>query len=1009
MAKWKNIALISTIVAPIAFGVGDALAQANRPTDSGDGTTVVLHKRQTEGAEVAGKDAENLYWGDGNEDTSYFGDPWEPEEGISFTAFNLGKIISIGKDGMPEIAGTQVPGAPDGVKWNQILTVSKGVDALDKAKGYNVGDDKSLDDTRSEYVIEFTGLSNFDAVDLRSALDAAEKEGKVTSKDFAKTKSNGTTEQNLANGNWIILEDIKNGEQPSDSIETFATPIILSLPMLNATTDEGKTNWFGTAEDSKLNLYPKNYTDTGNLRVVKTDGQTKKAVKGATIAIMQLSDADKKTALEKELSNDLLSKPLDQIESKLSEYADKDSLKYDVIQNAEQGVVFNDLVPGQTYYVLEIAAPSGYLPNGKLQKATLNRASEVTGDYTIGGDQDTTVDHKGGTYKLVNYDKPNLDKDINVLKPVQVGDLEVTGYTDETNEEPVYDNANADYHNEAAFKNNDLLFGVSRGKAFNYTIDLETNADLGTYTQFGITDNIPYQVNINSWTLYGRFGTGGVLDLKEKPSVTQQGLVPLIQAVDPDGDKPDHSTSDGLHQERVEYNTENIDPTKRGVSFKFYNQESADIFGYPYEVALESDANYRESLAQQTEWISANLIHMWGANSQYSFDDKNQAVQIGATADTKKLMNGEMNIYFKDKFLKAYSSFNKFTTLTDEQGLSSSLVFKMNAQTNSAAQANVGGSNTTVKEGEGDQPRADMINNYVTFNYKNGYVSGSPYDQAQTNAVGWEFQKTDSKGNPISGAGFDLGRRVTSENVENVISQLIGNTNNGNVVSNDTKLHMADKIGFTGSEQSKIDQVTAYLDKQEDNLREAVKGDNETFVWFIHLDAKGEDGTDKNKQPIVDAMDSHMEMGDIYWVTDKRWATTHLSGTERGYFQYCGLADGQYMLHEEIVPKGFKQMEDMKFTIGADNSYYVQNGKSTNDEYPLVTSTGDNQQMVSDNQITGHVGDDAEAGDNWVGIKNYKKSVLPVVGGVGALSLLFIGAIAMIASYIKRKTDMREN
>lgn len=65
--------------------------------------------------------------------------------------------------------------------------------------------------------------------------------------------------------------------------------------------------------------------------------------------------------------------------------------------------------------------------------------------------------------------------------------------------------------------------------------------------------------------------------------------------------------------------------------------------------------------------------------------------------------------------------------------------------------------------------------------------------------------------------------------------------------------------------------------------------------------------------------------------------------------------------------------------------------------------------MPSDNQITGRVGDDATATDNWASIKNYKKSVLPVVGGVGALSLLFIGAIAMIASYIKRKTDMREN
>ncbi|WEY49285.1 hypothetical protein P3T51_06075 [Weissella confusa] len=63
MAKWKNIALISTIVAPIAFGVGDAFAQANRPTNDSDGTTVILHKRETQGAEIADKDSETLYWG----------------------------------------------------------------------------------------------------------------------------------------------------------------------------------------------------------------------------------------------------------------------------------------------------------------------------------------------------------------------------------------------------------------------------------------------------------------------------------------------------------------------------------------------------------------------------------------------------------------------------------------------------------------------------------------------------------------------------------------------------------------------------------------------------------------------------------------------------------------------------------------------------------------------------------------------------------------------------------
>ena len=95
MAKWKNIALISTIVAPIAFGVGDAFAQANRPTNDSDGTTVILHKRDTKGAEDSGNNAENLYWGNGNEDTNMPGSGWSWEPGVSFTAFNMGKVISI--------------------------------------------------------------------------------------------------------------------------------------------------------------------------------------------------------------------------------------------------------------------------------------------------------------------------------------------------------------------------------------------------------------------------------------------------------------------------------------------------------------------------------------------------------------------------------------------------------------------------------------------------------------------------------------------------------------------------------------------------------------------------------------------------------------------------------------------------------------------------------------------------------------------------------------------------
>ena len=985
MAKWKNIALISTIVAPIAFGVGDAFAQANRPTNDSDGTTVILYKRDTKGAEDSGNNAENLYWGNGNEDTNMPGSGWSWEPGVSFTAFNMGKVISIGKDGAPEISNAQVPGAPDGVTWKKILNVVKGTEALDKDKGIAVDSD-----TKSDYAIEFTGTTAFNAVDLRKALD----EG-LTDDDkevFAQTNDNGQTSQNLKNGNWIILEDIKKGTE-SDVIETFATPMVLSSPMLNADTKDGKQDWFG--EKTPLHLYPKNYTDTGNLRVVKTDAETNKAVEGATIAIMQLT-ADNEKTLTGLLEGGLLSGKPEDIENTLKEYAVDGSLQYDVIEDADNGVVFNDLVPGQTYYVLEVAAPEGYLPNGYLQKATLNAASDETPDTTIGGPNDTTVHHRGGKYELKNYDVPGLDKDINVLKAAGATDLQVNGI--EENGNPIYDNKNADY--DYNFQDNDTEFGVSRGKPFNYTIDLETNGDIASYKTFGITDTVPYQVEINSWTLYARVGKGGVIE-KATGKDEGDGLVPILQAVDPDGNEADHSTTDGLSQKSQPYDSDNPDLEKKGVSFKFYSQEMATLFGYTGKwINDKTDAGYKASLEAQTAYISDELIWMHGQSGEYHFDPENRSVQ---TTGAEAPVNGQMNIEFKPTFLQKYGSWQRFKNASTKQN-NASLVFKMNAQTNSAAQANVGGTNSD-KDPASTDAQTDMINNRVAFNYNNGYLTGTLRDQSQTHAVGWEFRKEDSKGNAIGNAGFDLGRVVTAENVENVISQLISANNNGHEVTETTLLAMANKLGYTGDNTAKLAEIRAHLKDQENILRDAVKNDKQTMVWFIHLD----DTT--AKQPVIDAMASNMEMGDIYWVVDQELSTTHMSGmqdeaTPDGYFQYCGVADGQYVLHEAITPKGFKQMDDLKFTIGGPGSYYVSGKGADLDEYPLVTSAGDNQDMGSDNQITG---ENQGEGQNWAEIKNYKKSVLPVVGGVGALSLLFIGAIAMIASYIKRKTDMREN
>ncbi|MBJ7621370.1 hypothetical protein HAU13_01120 [Weissella confusa] len=65
MAKWKNALLISTIVAPIAFGaspLGDAFAQADRPSS----TNVQVHKMETT---TDGTDSQNVLWGSGSERT----------------------------------------------------------------------------------------------------------------------------------------------------------------------------------------------------------------------------------------------------------------------------------------------------------------------------------------------------------------------------------------------------------------------------------------------------------------------------------------------------------------------------------------------------------------------------------------------------------------------------------------------------------------------------------------------------------------------------------------------------------------------------------------------------------------------------------------------------------------------------------------------------------------------------------------------------------------------------
>lgn len=263
-----------------------------------------------------------------------------------------------------------------------------------------------------------------------------------------------------------------------------------------------------------------------------------------------------------------------------------------------------------------------------------------------------------------------------------------------------------------------------------------------------------------------------------------------------------------------------------------------------------------------------------------------------------------------------------------------------------------------------------------------------------------------------------MGRLVTPQNIENVISQLLSEDNNGNPINDTSYLEMFEhlkdspeyvtefsKSDYT-TDAAKIAAIKEYLDGQAADLRKRVaeydaqpdseKSKYEVYVWFIHLDNAAHGA----KQPIVTDMTSSMEMGDIYWVTNNALATTHKSGRD-GYLQYCGVADGRYLFRESIAPDGYKQMADVKFTLssGPDSVY------QPTAEFPdLKDAKG--VSLGTDSQITGLV---ENLDGHYVHIKNYAKGMWPVSGGIGALVVFALGGVLMTSAYLKRRFDRRND
>ena len=996
MAKWKNALLISTIVAPIAFGaspLGDALAA---PKDSRPDTTpVVSHKQIT--SDTANANTE--FWGNGhtNSDGNPFVDAngqknnWKSAgAGYEFTAYKIPstvdgtKLITFakGSDSTPTIADKAVAA---GVLKNSAgtdLLWSELIDVVAQPAGSSNHDTSN---TNKDYVIQYSLNIEGQYQEAFASWAKTNLGTKVTDTTDASGAAEFTGAKALANGNWVILE---TGVPSSAGVTTKQQGMVVSLPMMDAYSiarDEANNYWFGSAgvgyAANVLNLYPKDFADKSDVSVLKTDSKSgqKLANFGYTVFVASAADA---AAIQEKIATDV--KAGGTVRDSLTGNSSVKAVKAEVLTGTDGKTPSISLDPttdltvgsDDSYYIVESSVPAAaadstkYLLDATIQQMIFDEDSKNT---TLTADTPTIAFHNA-VWDVNNY-KPGIDKSITIGS-----------------------GADTDTSGENVKGGGDTTNGIDRGEDFVWNIVADLSVDASDYNKkYEITDTLPYQTN---WTS-AKVAVAGIEDVFEL-----QHLMPT-------------ATNGGLTGHGISYGNNDNAATAKDTTYDLNGALNSDFLkltvpaGTYAKLAAVADAatilaanNVTDDASLQT-FLNANVT-VAGVSSQYHFTENNRLAVKDA--------DGELNIAVQEQGRELFSALAKAQgTVADRV-----MAIALTAHANSAAQAST------------------TITNDVDFDVENNYDVSTDQDTVKTFDAGWEIVKTDGSGQPLAGAGFDLaveipngdtqadkvkraallnnffkgdisqgtyaGQHVYDEALKDAAVTVDGKSttigalweamfldaaksdqfktgyNTSGLTSDADIKALAYTSGDTPDAASLYDELVSMMTATD------YETDGQNVLYFMHKDA-----ATGAYMPKMDMGATGVVMGDVIWTPVRAWATTHVTGTD-GYIQYCGLAAGKYALIEKTAPEGYALIDNE-----------VQLGNET---YAHAETFTLGSGAVGDmNGGTGKI--DGRPTDDDIHIKNYQKSMFPLVGGIGTLFAVIAGLLAMGLALLKRKKDMK--